>query len=480
MWIRQSRGSFLQGRARILPLPSVMRLQFDRGTILITDVAGDVDLGEAPGVLWDPRVHAHRVPASGYEALKAWLAEVGVRFVDVAWPARQATDGWSDIELRPYQEAALCAWELAQRRGVIVLPTGSGKTRLALAAMARTRFHTLCLVPTRVLLDQWLREIERVYKGSIGCYGDGIRELAPLTVATYESAYRYMDRLGNHFDMLIVDEAHHVGSGLHDETLEMSMAAARLGLTATPRRGDTGADRLAKLVGPTVYELAIGDLTGRFLASFDVIALYLELTAEERATYTSLMSAFDSVYARFRRLAPEATWPDFARAAARTAEGRRALSAWREARSLVAFTQAKRRVLDSLLTRHRSARVLVFTADNKTAYTIARDQLIMPLTCDIGRKERDEVLDRFRRGELRALVSARVLNEGLDVPDADVAIIVGSALGEREYVQRVGRLLRPGEGKRALVYELVTRKTIEVRQARRRRDGLAARGAPQL
>jgi superfamily II DNA or RNA helicase len=73
-----------------------------------------------------------------------------------------------------------------------------------------------------------------------------------------------------------------------------------------------------------------------------------------------------------------------------------------------------------------------------------------------------------------------VLNEGLDVPDADVAIIVGSALGEREYVQRVGRLLRPGEGKRALVYELVTRKTIEVRQARRRRDGLAARGAPQL
>src|SRR3972149_5905266 len=73
VWIRQSRGSFLQGRARILPLPSVMRLQFDRGTILITDVAGDVDLGEAPGVLWDPRVHAHPVPASGDDALKAWL-----------------------------------------------------------------------------------------------------------------------------------------------------------------------------------------------------------------------------------------------------------------------------------------------------------------------------------------------------------------------------------------------------------------------
>ncbi len=92
---------------------------------------------------------------------------------------------------------------------------------------------------------------------------------------------------------------------------------------------------------------------------------------------------------------------------------------------------------------------------------LAREHLVMPFTCDIGRQEREEVLERFRRGELRTLVSARVLNEGLDVPDADVAVIVGGALGEREHVQRVGRLLRPSEGKRAVVYELVTRNTAE-------------------
>jgi superfamily II DNA or RNA helicase len=137
-------------------------------------------------------------------------------------------------------------------------------------------------------------------------------------------------------------------------------------------------------------------------------------------------------------------------------------------------------MLPSLLGRHRRARVLIFTADNETAYAIARKHLIMPLTCDIGRQERDEVLERFRRGELRALVSARVLNEGIDVPDADVAVIVGGALGEREHVQRVGRLLRPAEGKRALVYELVTRNTVEAGQARRRRQGLAARSSAQL
>jgi superfamily II DNA or RNA helicase len=148
------------------------------------------------------------------------------------------------------------------------------------------------------------------------------------------------------------------------------------------------------------------------------------------------------------------------------------LSAWRQARKLLALTEAKRDTLRSLLQRHHHARTLVFTADNEAAYAIAREHLIMPITCDIGRKERDAVLERFRTGGLHALVSARVLNEGLDVPDADVGIIVGSSLGEREHVQRVGRLLRPTPGKRALVYELVARRTTEVGRARRRRAAL--------
>ena len=190
------------------------------------------------------------------------------------------------------------------------------------------------------------------------------------------------------------------------------------------------------------------------------------------------MTTFRTVHAQFRRVAPGASWEDVARAAARTVEGRRALEAFRRARRLTAFTEAKREMLRVLLRRHfHEARVLVFTADNESAYAVAREHLIMPFTCDIGRKEREEVLARFREGALRALVSARVLNEGIDVPDADVAIIVGGALGQREHVQRVGRLLRPREGKRALVYELVSRKTTEVRLARRRRAGLAPRGA---
>jgi superfamily II DNA or RNA helicase len=461
------------------PRPEAIRLRFDRGTLVFAGLPHDGPGPELPGAVWDARVGAYRAPAYRHGALRERLARLGVAVSDDVRSAEPVPQRFRTIHLRPYQEAALLSWELAGRRGLIVLPTGSGKTRVALAAIARTGLRCLCLVPTRVLLEQWQREIAVLYEGTIGCYGDGAHEIAPVTVATFESAYRHMAQLGNRFDLLIVDEVHHFGSGARDEALEMASAAARLGLTATPPRAGAG-DQLAELVGPVVFELKVGDLAGTFLADFDQITLTLELTPDERTAYQADMDAFHRVLVRFRALAPTASWADFARAAARTAEGRGALAAFRRIRKLIAFTRAKSETLGVLLRRHSGSRVLVFTADNQTAYEISRRHLIMPITCDIGRRERDAALSSFRSGDLRALVSAQVLNEGIDVPDADVAIIVGAALGEREHVQRVGRLLRPAAGKRAIAYELVARRTIEVGQARRRRDGLAARAPAPL
>jgi len=451
-----------------------VRLLFDRGTVVAADPPPGLDLAEVAGFQWDARVQAYRAPACSYPTVKARLIRHDIPFSDAVRQPGALPNAWSPITLRPYQDAALHAWELGGRRGIVALPTGSGKTHVAVAAMARTRLTTLCLVPTRVLLYQWLQAIRAAYPHAIGCFGDGARELAPITVATFESAYRNMERFGNRFDLLVVDEAHHFGTGMRDEALEMSIADARLGLTATPPREKATVTRLGTLIGPIVYELAITDLTGGFLASFDAIALHLDLTEAERATYELLMATFRAVHQQFHRLAPAASWQDFVRFAARTPAGRRALAAWRQARKLLALTEAKREALRALLARHRHARTLVFTADNEAAYAIARQHLIMPITCDVGRKERDAVLEQFRSGALRALVSARVLNEGLDVPDADLAIIVGGSLGEREHVQRVGRLLRPKPGKRALVYELVARRTSEVGQARRRRIALGS------
>lgn len=446
-------------------------LRFDRGTLLFRGTWPDAIRG-VQGVLWDPRVRAFRAPAYFWRRLRLEMETRRIALSDRVSDVQPLSGNWGKIELRPYQEAGLRAWETADRRGVIVLPTGSGKTRTAIAAMARARCATLCIAPTRVLLEQWRSEIKRFYDGPVGCYGDGVYEVAPITVATNESAYRRMGELGNRFQLLVVDEVHHFGANMRDEALEMAIAPSRLGLTATPVSDVVPAARLEELIGPIVYELAIADLSGGFLADFELFVLHLELTREERGEYEVNLAAFRAVHERFRRSAPGATWAEFASAASATDEGRRALAGWRRVRKLLAFTRGKLEAVATLLARHRDARVLVFTADNETAYELSRQHLIMPLTCDIGREERDDVLGKFRSGELRALVSARVLNEGLDVPDADVAIVVGGALGTREHVQRVGRLLRPSPGKKAVVYELVSRGTLEVKQASRRRAGL--------
>jgi len=452
-----------------------VRLTFDRGTIVLTDESGEVDLASLPGVLWDARVGVHRVPPHRCAALIAELRTRGVRITDETSSSAHAPNpAFSGPELRDYQRTALDMWEAGGRRGIVVLPTGSGKTCVALGAIARARASTLCMVPTRVLLHQWRAMLAQHGAGRVGVLGDGQHTIEPITVATFESTFRAMERIGDRFGLLIVDEAHHFGSGARDEALEMSAAPARLGLTATPNRDDSGA-RLAELIGPVVYELGVADLTGEFLSSYDIVPVEVELDLDERAAYEASLALFRRVHRPFADRHPRASWMEFVRSASQTDDGRRALAAWRRSKGILAFPSGKRRALSHLLERHRGARVLIFTADNDTAYAISRQHLIMPLTCDIGPAERTDTIARFRQGKLRALVSARVLNEGFDVPDAEVAIIVAGRLGEREYVQRVGRLLRPAPGKRARIYELLARNTSDIHQAARMREALAPR-----
>ena len=453
-----------------------MRIVFDRGTLLFSDLPTDVDVGEIPGILWDGRVAAHRAPARLAYALASEFRRRGVQLSDTPRPGLEPPSGFRAVPLRPYQESALTAWRLGGRRGVVVLPTGAGKTHVAIAAMAATRTACLCLVPTRAVLAQWITALAEFYDGPIGCFGDGERVLRSITVATFAGAYRHMSRIGDKFGLLVVDEAHHFGQGSRDEALEMSIAPLRLGLTATPTAPGPIAARLATLLGPVVFELTVGDLTGPYLAPIERIIWHLRLCPDERREYDELSDIYRRALRTFLGNHLDASWEDFVRAASHTDEGRRGIAAWRRSRRLLSFPRAKREALATLLTRHRAQKTLIFVADNETAYAIAREHLVMPLTCDIGRRERQDVLSRFRSGALRALVSAQVLNEGLDVPDAEVGIVVAGRMGEREHTQRVGRLLRPGEGKRAIVHELVVQQSSEVRQAERRWERLAPRG----
>ncbi|HKU44360.1 MAG TPA: DEAD/DEAH box helicase family protein [Polyangiales bacterium] len=444
---------------------------FDGGTLVLSGLAPtQVDSPIPAALVWDARIEQYRAPAHRYREVALWLRHREGALNDV-FQERARTDLWAPPDLRDYQHAALLSWRSAGRTGLVVLPTGAGKTRLACAAMATVRCAVLCLVPTRALLHQWRQEIARHYRGRVGCVGDGEHHIDHVTVATFEGGYRHMSKIGNRFGLLVVDEAHHFGAGVRAEALEMCAAPLRLGLTATAPP-DEALARLAKLLGPVVCKLAVADLAGEWLAEFDTVVLELRLSLEEWRQYASAVATFRSVFDDFRALRPNAKWTEFVGTASRSEQGRAALHAFRSSRRLTGYAAAKRAAVAELLSRHRANRVLVFTSDNETAYHIAREQFVMPITCEIERAEREQALEAFRSGELRALVSARVLNEGIDVPDADVAIIVGGASGQREHVQRVGRLLRPVPGKRALVYELIAAGTHEVRKAAERRRAL--------
>ena len=140
---------------------------------------------------------------------------------------------------------------------------------------------------------------------------------------------------------------------------------------------------------------------------------------------------------------------------------------------MLAYPVGKRAALREILGRHPRTRCLVFTADNATAYAIARELLVMPITHEINRTERAKMLGRFRTGEAPVLVSSQVLDEGFDVPEAEIGIVVGGSSSARRHVQRIGRVLRPGDGKRARVYELAVSGSSEIEQMRRRRAGIS-------
>jgi superfamily II DNA or RNA helicase len=145
--------------------------------------------------------------------------------------------------------------------------------------------------------------------------------------------------------------------------------------------------------------------------------------------------------------------------------------AHREARTLAFGTAGKLRVLADLLAAHHPARTLIFTEDTAMVYRIARDFLMPAITHHTPVQERHEILQRFRTGEYPAVVASRVLNEGVDVPEASIAIVLSGTGSRREYVQRLGRILRRREGKRAVLYEVVAEATSEEQVSRRRRQG---------
>jgi superfamily II DNA or RNA helicase len=449
----------------------VARLDFHGGTVRLTGL----DDGVPAAFVWDPRESVHRAPAIAYRAAMVELKRRGIEVDDAA-------RGYAELDLQPsaertpfpHQAAAVKAWNAAGGRGVVVLPTGAGKTYVATLAMIAKKRSTLVVVPTLDLLAQWHSGLSAIFDRPVGMVGGGSHEVEDVTITTYDSAHLHMDRLGNRFGLVVFDECHHLPSDAYATAARMCLAPYRLGLSATPERTD-GRDALyEELVGPVCYRRDITELSGHYLAPYETVRLEVPLSDAELAAYATARKEYTGfLRAQGISMASPDGWAQFLLRSSISDAGRRAFAAYREQRRLAIAAPGKIALLERLLRAHKKDRVLVFTEDNATVYEISRRMLLPAITHQTKVKERAAILQGLHDGTLFAVVTSKVLNEGVDVPSANVAIVLSGSGSVREHVQRLGRVLRKEGDKRAVLYELVAQGTSEERTSDRRREHVA-------
>ncbi len=446
------------------------KLRFHGGSLVVEGASAD----QLPdGFRHDDRIDAPRGPAWIYPEVVIRARRDGVEIVDEA----RKYEVLDDLALlterthRAYQTDAVQAWREAGRRGTVVLPTGAGKSVVAELAIAETRRSTLVVAPTLDLVGQWYDRLKRAFGREVGIIGGGYNELHPLTVTTYDSGWMHMPRIGDRFGLLVFDEVHHLPAPSYRSAAEASIAPFRLGLTATYEREDQLEHTLDDVLGRVVFRREIVDLTGQFLADYDTVCLTVHLPADELQRYQDLRRTFTSFLGQHRiPIGKPGGWGAFLRAASRSRAGRAAFKAFQESKAIAHGTECKLDLLAELLEDEAGRRTLIFTNDNATAYRVSRMFLVPCITYQTDLKERRALLTAFEEGTLPVLVTSRVLNEGVDLPSAEVAIVMSGTGTVREHVQRLGRILRPGNGKQAVLYEIISAGTSEERTSARRRD----------
>jgi superfamily II DNA or RNA helicase len=453
----------------------VVKLSFASGTLEVRSWPDE--LAPPRGCTWDSRTNCHRAPALAYADVVRVLVASSTPYEDTARRYSQLEAGARvHREPRPYQREALSAWQGSRGRGVVVLPTGSGKSHVALLAMDDRRRSTLVVAPTLDLVRQWFDLLAATFGTPIGLVGGGEHDVRPLTVTTYDSALLHMDHLGARFGLIVFDECHHLPSAGYALAARACLAPYRLGLTATVERADGRDAQLAELIGPVVYRKDIVELSGDYLAEYETVRISIELSPEERAEHDAQRAVYRDFVQRHRiRMSAPSGWSEFIMLASQSADGRRAMASYRRQRELAFAPAAKLEYLQHLLHRHRRDRAILFTQDNAMAYSIARRFLVPVITHQTKVRERSSILAGLADGTYRAVATSKVLNEGVDVPDANVAVILSGSGSVREHVQRLGRILRKKGDKRAILYELVTEATTETYTSDRRREHSAYR-----
>ena len=411
-----------------------------------------------------------------------WRLTAGARRAGAAIPAVIAPARplcYVGSEPRAWQDEALAEWRTGGRRGVVEAVTGTGKTTvgvLAAAAAVDAGEKVLVLVPGRELLDQWYDVLRRDLRVTrVGRFGDGhkdsLREHSIL-VATVHSAAKQRVLPRGFPGLLVADEVHRYGAPTFAQALDPGFGA-RLGLTATYAREDDGLiERLEPYFGTVVagcsYERGLAD---EILAPFRVAFVGTDFTEDEREEHDE----YDERARTLRRRlisdhgCPGEPFGEFMASVTQLSQGgqgdsrptwdaRSYLSAFSKRRQLLADCRRKQEALASLAPVLAAAdRGLVF-GETKIAAEQAADVLrgtgvrAMDFTSDLDQIERKRRLAAFKEGRVKVLAAARVLDEGIDVPRADVGVIMAGSRSKRQMIQRMGRVIRPKEDGRSATF----------------------------
>ncbi|MHA1647801.1 MAG: DEAD/DEAH box helicase [Promethearchaeota archaeon] len=382
----------------------------------------------------------------------------------------------SNFKLREYQNRAINAWHQADKQGLIILPTGAGKSFIGLSSIISLQQRTLIIVPTIELMEQWYQRIlsNLIWDTSkisseqlIGRFGGSYKNIAPITITTYHSGYIYLKKFQNYFGLLIFDEVHHLAAEKFQKIAKGIIAPARMGLTATLKESDKIYAILSSIIGSIVYQGSKKELTkSGDLSDYEHKKIRVKLQPtkyqrylEEKEIYSTYLKTLGFKGNAFQQMIFRSN---------RDLAAKNALKAYNRARNMSFNSEGKINEIRNLFSKHPKDRILLFCENIAFIERISQYFFIPALTSRTSISERKKIMQNFRDGKFRILASGKVLDEGVDVPQANVGIIVSGTGTKRQFIQRLGRLLRPLPGKKAFLYELITSKTSETRLALKR------------
>ena len=378
-----------------------------------------------------------------------------------------------NYQLYDFQKEAIESWNKNQGQGTMILPTGSGKTIIALHSIAVKKITTLIVVPTLALIDQWKNRI-RSFLGisyeDIGEFGGGKQDIKQITIITYESAYLYTRRLRLLFGLLILDEAHHLTNSNYTLIADGYISPFRLALTATLNTSEKSYNHLMqKGFGPIIYQKIPADLQKeKILSDFRIVTK--KVPVENLDEYKELILELQNYLKKIRPSSKYSIFQQLIFRVNRDPDAHTALQAYRKARTLAFSSKNKLQTLEELLQIHDTEKMIIFSDMVHFCEEISRTFFIPCITHRTIPEERRWLLDYYKRVPNAKIVASKILDEGIDFPDAKIAVIMISSSSTRQFIQRLGRILRRHpEKEEAILYEIVSEDTLEERLAKKRK-----------